>query len=589
MTPDCYSQVWVIDFEFHQPEGWLPTPICLVASELTTGRTLRLGPADLVGRPSPPFPTGPEVLVVAYFAAAEMACFLALGWRLPERVLDLYVEFRSFTNGRSTPAGVGLLGALAYFGLTMVDAAVKDDMRQLAVRGGPYTADEVRALLDYCERDVRATRAVFRAMTDRIDWPRAVLRGRYIRALANMERTGIPIDVDLHRRLVPHWDALRTGLVSSTSREYLVRDAHGLPVPLFDGTTLKHDRFERYLLDRRITWPRTPTGRLATDDDTLKQMARAYPELQPLRAVLQALGQLRVTALTVGPDGRNRCLLSPFSSRTGRNQPSSTRFAFGLPAWLRGLIRPRPGTALAYVDWSGQEYGIAAALSDDPVMITDYSSGDPYLAFAKRIGVVPPTATKHTHPRERDAFKVALGLGAMYGAGAETVAISTGRSVAEAAEWLRRHHEMYPRFWRWRDAVVTHGMLHRHVDTVFGWRLHVGPDANPRALANMPMQGNGAEMMRLAACTATEAGLKVCCPVHDAFLVEGETGQIEEVTTAMREHMAAASRVVLGGFELRTGVEVVRYPDRFVEARGQAMWERVMRLLAEITDSEVKP
>ena len=150
--------------------------------------------------------------------------------------------------------------------------------------------------------------------------------------------------------------------------------------------------------------------------------------------------------------------------------------------------------------------------------------------------------------------------------------------------WLT---EVYPRFWRWRDSVVTHGMLHRHVDTVFGWRLHVGPDANPRALANMPMQGNGAEMMRLAACTATEAGLKVCCPVHDAFLVEGETGHIEQVTTAMREHMAAASRVVLAGFELRTGVEVVRYPDRFVDGRGWVMWERVMRLLAEITDPEV--
>jgi DNA polymerase-1 len=589
MAVPGYTRVWVIDLEFTQPDGGLPTPICLVASELTSGRTLRLGPADLAGRPEPPFPTGVGVLVVAFYAAAEMACYLALGWRLPERVLDLYAEFRAHTNGRPTPAGVGLLGALTYFGLSAVAAAEKEVMRQLAVRGGPYTAEEVHALLDYCERDVRATRALFGAMAAGIDWPRALLRGQYIRAVARMERSGVPIDRKLHRRLITHWDALRTGLVTAAGREYLVPDATGRPVPLFDGTTLKHDRFERYLSARRIAWPRTPTGRLATDDDTLKQMARAYPELQPLRAVLQALGQLRVTALAVGPDGRNRCLLSPFSSRTGRNQPSSTRFAFGLPAWLRGLIRPESGSALAYVDWSGQEYGIAAALSDDPVMRDDYASGDPYLAFAKRIGVVHSTATKHTHPREREAFKVALGLGAMYGAGAETVAISTGRSVAEAAEWLRRHREVYPRFWRWRDAVVTHGMLHRHVDTVFGWRLHVGPDANPRALANMPMQGNGAEMMRLAVCTATEAGLKVCCPVHDAFLVEGESGHIEEVTTAMREHMAAASRVVLAGFELRTGVEVVRCPDRFVDARGQAMWERVMRLLAEITDSEVTP
>ena len=34
--------------------------------------------------------------------------------------------------------------------------------------------------------------------------------------------------------------------------------------------------------------------------------------------------------------------------------------------WLRSLIKPEPGTALAYVDFSSQEMGIAAALSGGP-------------------------------------------------------------------------------------------------------------------------------------------------------------------------------------------------------------------------------
>ena len=33
------------------------------------------------------------------------------------------------------------------------------------------------------------------------------------------------------------------------------------------------------------------------------------------------------------------------------------------------------------------------------------------------------------------------------------------------------------------------------------------------------MQANAAEMMRLAACFATESGIEVCAPVHDAFLI----------------------------------------------------------------------
>ena len=55
--------------------------------------------------------------------------------------------------------------------------------------------------------------------------------------------------------------------------------------------------------------------------------------------------------------------------------------------------------------------------------------------------------------------------------------------------------------------------------TVFGWRVHVGPDANPRSLRNFPMQANGAEMLRLACCLATERGIEVCAPVHDALLI----------------------------------------------------------------------
>jgi DNA polymerase I len=75
---------------------------------------------------------------------------------------------------------------------------------------------------------------------------------------------------------------------------------------------------------------------------------------------------MRLSDLAVGSDGRNRTLLSAFRARTGRNQPSNTKFIFGPAVWLRGLIKPPPGHGIAYVDWSQQEFGIAAALSGDP-------------------------------------------------------------------------------------------------------------------------------------------------------------------------------------------------------------------------------
>ena len=98
-------------------------------------------------------------------------------------------------------------------------------------------------------------------------------------------------------------------------------------------------------------------------------MARAYPIVAPLRELRYALSQMRLSDLAVGRDGRNRTLLSAFRARTGRNQPSNTKFIFGPSVWLRGLIQPPPGYGIAYIDWAQQEFGIAAALSRDPLMM----------------------------------------------------------------------------------------------------------------------------------------------------------------------------------------------------------------------------
>jgi hypothetical protein len=342
-------------------------------------------------------------------------------------------------------------------------------------------------------------------------------------------------------------------------------------------------RWASYLARKGIPWPRLPSGSLALDDDTFKEMARVYPaEVGPIRDLRTALGQLRLNDLAVGPDGRNRTLLSAFASKTGRNQPSNSQFIFGPSAWLRGLIRPAPGRALAYIDWSGQEYGVAAAQSGDRTMQDDYQSGDPYLAFGRRIGAVPADATKRTHPREREQLKTCCGLGAMYGAGPETVARTLGIPLFRAREWLRAHRALYATYWRWSDRVVDAAMQLCRLPTVFGWALHVGPNTNPRTLRNFPMQANAAEMMRLACCLATERGLAVCCPVHDALLVEGPTECIDEVVQQTKAAMQEASELVLPGFPLRTDAKVVRSPDRFMDPRGEGMWATVNRLLEEI-------
>ena len=111
--------------------------------------------------------------------------------------------------------------------------------------------------------------------------------------------------------------------------------------------------------------------------------------------------------------------------------------------------------------------------------------------------------------------------------------------------------------------------------TTFGWPLHVGPNFNPRSLRNFPCQANGAEMLRLAACFATEQGIEVCALIHDAVLVCAPLDRLDADVEAMRACMAKASRIVLDGFELRTDVHLVRYPDHYSDPRGTTFLGRV--------------
>ena len=163
----------------------------MVARELFTGRLIRLWEDQLKVLTQPPFNIDHHSLFVAYLASAELGCFEVLGWSPPERILDLYVEFKLLTSGRPVPAGWGLLGALAYFGIASMEAAEKNGMRELALRGGSYNEEEKVALMDYCQTDVDSLVKLLPAMESHIDLPRALLRGRYMVAVAKMESAGV--------------------------------------------------------------------------------------------------------------------------------------------------------------------------------------------------------------------------------------------------------------------------------------------------------------------------------------------------------------------------------------------------------------
>ena len=225
-----FREVWTLDFEFVSEPGDLPVPVCMVARELGSNKLIRLWQDELGA--APPFSTGDDVLFVAYFASAEIGCFLSLGWPVPTRILDLFIEFRNATNGIHLPNGRGLLGALAHYGITSITADQKHEERALVMGGGPWAPEEQIRILDYCQTDVDPMGALLEPMLPGIvkrpnGLGQALLRGRYMVAVARMERTGVPIDIEMLDLLRSNWENIKLDLIGAIDKDYGV----------YEGTT----------------------------------------------------------------------------------------------------------------------------------------------------------------------------------------------------------------------------------------------------------------------------------------------------------------------------------------------------------------
>ena len=163
-----HGGAWIVDTEYATPLGNLVIPVCVVGREFFTRRQIQqfFDPGQSYENP---FPIGKDSLFIAYAAQAEWSCFLSLGWELPAYVIDLYAEFRNEISGRRPPIGrdsfdARLLGAMDYYGLDRISAAEKREMQERIGRGHPFTSEEQRAVLAYCESDVACLEKLLPAM-----------------------------------------------------------------------------------------------------------------------------------------------------------------------------------------------------------------------------------------------------------------------------------------------------------------------------------------------------------------------------------------------------------------------------------------
>ena len=566
-----YQEIWLYNFIFQRKGPVLTNPICLVGGELKSEKLIKIFQDDLN---NPPFEMGENNLFISYYTPNELHCHLSLEWSLPKNIIDLFPEYRCLTNGLVDAKQSSLSDALTWFNLSPIDETLKSTVESLLSRGEPWSQSDKQLFLDYGQAVLVAQFQLLEKMEDWIIGQLATVlqRSRYMVAVTKMENYGVPIDTERYNILKDKWNDIRETLVLELKESFSP----------YDKSAFKIKRFEKYLESQDIPWSKTNTGRLNLTQETFAQMGEIYPQIKPYGRLKKSLSKLNKLELPVGSDGRSRCNLRPFMTTPGRNAPSSNKFIFNLPKWLRHLIKPRQGHGLAYLDWSYQEVGVAAALSQDSNLKRDYLSGDPYLAFAKKIGAIPLDATKESHASDRSQFKEVV-LAILYGLSASNLSKRIKKSLSESMELLRQHRIRYPDFWKWSDDIVMFFNTKGILCTTYGWSLRLDKDIfNELSIRNFPVQANGGELLRIACIMAMDNNIKVIATAHDGFLIEFPLEHSEKHIDIFKEVMIEASRRVLSGFELHVDILQIFYPDRFKDPGGHSLWLKAWDIVSEL-------
>ena len=243
LTPDRFTHVYVIDFEYQARDGEQQVPVAMVAKGFKKARDIRM----FFDQPQPcPFTSDPDTtLFIGFNISSEYKCFLALGWQLPKHSIDLYVEYRNLTCGvwRGKQSlwelGTSLVNVvkeyegnpaefwksdkhmmqkyISHYGVNPPVGSVEtvrdedgaeifkdfDGEVHVLDRANPEhvkwycagrTQDEhAKMILDYCEEDVVATHFVARHIMNEpaFNFEQALHRGSYTRAVAHLEHNGL--------------------------------------------------------------------------------------------------------------------------------------------------------------------------------------------------------------------------------------------------------------------------------------------------------------------------------------------------------------------------------------------------------------
>ena len=211
----------------------------------------------------------------------------------------------------------------------------------------------------------------------------------------------------------------------------------------------------------------------------------------------------------------------------------------------RGFIA-RDGKVFVSADYAQFELRLAAVLSGDETLISNFNSGvDIHTKTASEVFNVPfDEVTKS----QRRAAKV-INFGVMYGMSPKGLADAAGMSFFEAKNFIEDYFKVRSPIKVYLDKILEQAKNEGYVETYYG-RRRPTPDvkssnfvirmAAERAAQNMPIQGTEADLMKRAMILVDQKlpeGANMVLQIHDSIIVECDEDKADEVSKILQETM----------------------------------------------------
>jgi DNA polymerase-1 len=424
----------------------------------------------------------------------------------------------------------------------------------------PFSQVSIDKAAEYSSEDADVTLRLHQVL-----WPQIAAQEPLRRLYEEIEQPLVPVLV----RMEEHGVLLDRQMLKTQSSELARRlmevlaEAHkeaGAPFNLDSPKQLGNILFEKMQLP---VLRKTPTGQPSTAEDVLEELAESYP-LPKLILEHRNLSKLKSTYTDKLPEqinertGRVHTSYHQAVAATGRlssQDPNLQNIPIRTPEGRRirqAFVAPE-GHVLLAADYSQIELRIMAHLSQDDGLLDAFASDkDIHQATASEVFGTP--LDQVTADQRRSAKAVNFGL--IYGMSAFGLAAQLGIPRGTAQEYIDLYFARYPGVKRYMEETRAKARDRGYVETVFGRRLYL-PDINARnkqfqqaaerAAINAPMQGTAADIIKRAMisvdawCQDESRGTRLIMQVHDELVLEVRTGQVQQVTAMVREHMMAAA------------------------------------------------